>query len=77
MMDGGRPVTETVNTGGATGDAYVSPLLGFAYASPLFFSQLTSIHTLELRIDVTFPGAMVYMYVYLVPNTYRQLIFVK
>ena len=51
------------------------PLLGKLLF--LFFSQLNSVHTLALRTDLAFPGAMVYMYESLVPNTYRQLIFVN
>lgn len=35
----------------------------------LFSSQLNSVHTLALSTDIAFPGAVVYMYVSLVPNT--------
>ena len=34
----------------------------------LFSSQLNSVHTLALSTDIAFPGAVVYMYVSLVPN---------
>ena len=43
----------------------------------LFFSQLNSIHALALGTDIAFPGAVVYMDISLVPNTYKQLTFVK